>query len=89
MARRLTDWLADSHSVDRVEDDTAAAVAVLALSLDLMMSAFAGPEIRTGKRRGAHVRAGVNPDQRRDRLTMRSARHHALVGGGPNPLSSS
>jgi hypothetical protein len=44
MAWRLTDWLADSRSVDREDDDTAAVVAVLALSLGLVMSAFAGPE---------------------------------------------
>jgi len=44
MAWRLTDWLADSRSVDRQDDDTAAVVAVLALSLGLVMSAFEGPE---------------------------------------------
>jgi hypothetical protein len=45
MAWRLTDWMnEDGNSVGRKDDDTAAVVAVLALSLGLVMGAFAGPE---------------------------------------------
>jgi hypothetical protein len=43
MAWRLTDWL-NGSTVGRKDDDTAAVVAVLALSLGLVMSAFAEPE---------------------------------------------
>jgi hypothetical protein len=45
MAWRLTDWLnADGNTVGRENDNTAAVVAVLAASVGLVMSAFAGPE---------------------------------------------
>jgi hypothetical protein len=45
MAWRLTDWLnEDGNTPGRTDDDTAAVVTVLALSLGLVMSAFAGPE---------------------------------------------
>lgn len=45
IAWRLTDWLKpDGNSVGRVDDNTDAVVAALALALGLVMSAFAGSE---------------------------------------------
>ena len=47
MAWRLTDWLnTDGNTVGREDDDTAAVVAVLAMSLGLVMGAFARAEFR-------------------------------------------
>ena len=44
VAWRLTDWMKDRNSVGIVNDNTAAVVATLSLSLGLVMGAFAGPE---------------------------------------------
>jgi hypothetical protein len=45
MAWRLTDWLnPDGNTTGRQDDDTAAVVAVLAMSPGLVMGAFAGAE---------------------------------------------
>ena len=63
MAWRLTDWMSeDGNSVGRTDDDTAAVVAVLALSLGLVMSAFAGPEFEpTSAVERLYESAGAKP----------------------------
>lgn len=74
MAWRIRDWLnPDGNSVGREADNTWAVATVLALSLGLVLSAFAGPEFEDASRLCRCSRCPHDDERRRSRPALHCA----------------